>query len=302
MKLTIAICTWNREALLHQALTSIHQATPPQSSDWEIIIVNNNCTDGTDVVVNQFRDRLPIMLVHEPKPGVSNARNAAIDAASGDYIIWTDDDVRVSRNWIVEYERAFAMWPESSIFGGSIVPLFEGEPPAWLQSALPYVDAAFAIRNINSAMGAITTAELPYGANFAVRRQEQRRFRYNTDLGTRPGKLIITDEETLMIRRILEEGGSGRWLPTASVDHWTPRSRQTTAYIRAYYHGQGWMYGANLKGDQGEVASNSLWKLWCGALIRELRYRVYRITSRPQKWVPALKSASFAWGKVAACK
>ncbi|MEO5574088.1 MAG: glycosyltransferase [Gammaproteobacteria bacterium] len=302
MKLTIAICTWNREALLGQALASIHQASAPQNSDWEIIVVNNNCTDGTDAVVHQFIERLPIRLVHEPKPGLSNARNAAIDNALGDYIIWTDDDVIVGKGWIVEYERAFTRWPEAGIFGGSIIPRFEAESPAWLPSALPYVDAAFATRDVNSSMVSMTPTELPYGANFAVRTQEQRHFRYNTELGTRPGKLIITDEETVVMRAILAEGGSGRWVPSAAVDHWIPRARQTITYLRAYYKGQGWMHGKNLKGDHPKATSNRFWMLWLGAAIRELRYRIYRVTRGPGKWVPAMKSAAFAWGKVAAGK
>ncbi len=302
MKLTIAICTWNRADLLSQALASICRTIPPQNSDWEIIVVNNNCTDDTDAVVDQFRKRLPIVLVHEPSPGLSNARNAAIDAASGDYIIWTDDDVRVKGNWIAEYEKAFAAWPGTSVFGGPIMPLFEGGSPAWLRSALPYIQTAFAVRDIDSGMSSIATAELPYGANFAVCAREQRRFRYNTNLGRRPGKLIITDEENAVIRAILAAGGSGRWVPSAVVDHWIPRCRQTTAYLRAYYQGQGWMHGANLKGNQRGVVSGSARWLWWSAVIRELRYRVYRIITGPQKWVPAMKSASFAWGKVAAGK
>ena len=302
MKLTIAICTWNRDASLKQALASIHNATPPQHSSWEIIVVNNNCKDRTDAVANQFRESLPIVLVHEPKPGLSNARNTAIDAASGDFIIWMDDDVRVSRDWIVEYERAFAAWPEASIFGGGISPLFEDGAPLWLRRALPYVDAAFAIRDAGRGVVPITAAELPYGANFAVRAQEQRRYRYDTKLGKRPGKLMITDEETVVLRSILADGGNGRWLPSAAVDHWIPRSRQTTAYLRAYYQGQGWMFGTNLKGDQWKAVSHNTGELWCSAFLRELRYRLYRITLGPQKWVPALKSAAFAWGKVAACR
>lgn len=287
---------------MERALDSIYRAAPPRRARCEIIVVNNNCTDGTDAVVTRLQERLPITLLHEPKPGLSNARNAAVDAASGDYIIWTDDDVQVCVDWIVEYERAFARWPEASVFGGPICPLFEDEPPDWLRTALPYVGSAFAIRDLRIDMVApmtSTSPELPYGANFAVRMREQRRFRCDPQLGRRPGELIITGEETATIRAILAEGGNGRWLPSATVDHYIPRSRQTTAYLRSYYYGCGWMLGCNLKVGQGIVATLTL---WCLALIKELRYRVYRVTAGPQKWVWSMASAAAAWGTAASSK
>ena len=36
---------------------------------------------------------LPLRLVHEPTPGLSNARNRGIAEARGDLVLWTDDDV-----------------------------------------------------------------------------------------------------------------------------------------------------------------------------------------------------------------
>jgi glycosyltransferase involved in cell wall biosynthesis len=95
MKLSIAICT-----LLERTLDSIVRATQP-TAGWELIVVNNNCTDGTEAMLERFAARLPLKRVFEAAPGLSNARNAAIKVASGDYLIWTDDDVLVGTDWLV---------------------------------------------------------------------------------------------------------------------------------------------------------------------------------------------------------
>src|SRR5262249_10345499 len=106
MKLSVAICTWNRAKLLEQCLDRLANASPP-TADWELLVVNNNCSDNTDGVLDSFAARLPVRRIFEPKQGHSNARNAAVRSASGDYIIWTDDDVLVDKEWLVAYERAF---------------------------------------------------------------------------------------------------------------------------------------------------------------------------------------------------
>ena len=90
MRITVAICTWNRAELLRQTLEGIQSLRVPRGLDWELLIVNNNCTDHTDAIIKTFGDRLPIRGLVEPEPGQSNARNAAARHATSDYIIWTD--------------------------------------------------------------------------------------------------------------------------------------------------------------------------------------------------------------------
>ena len=133
---TIAICTWNRSKSLRATLLSLQQLIVPSGIDWELLIVNNNCTDNTDEVIEQFADGLPIRLLHEKRQGLSNARNCAVEAAKGDYILWTDDDVIVDPNWLVAYVNAIRTWPNATLFGGPIKLKLEGNPPSWLPEML----------------------------------------------------------------------------------------------------------------------------------------------------------------------
>ena len=57
-RLTVAICTWNRCHLLQQTLEEMTKMTVPTGVDWELVVVNNNCSDATDEVIASFARRL----------------------------------------------------------------------------------------------------------------------------------------------------------------------------------------------------------------------------------------------------
>src|SRR5262249_35853856 len=136
MKVSVAICTWNRASLLDRTLAAMRRLHIPADVQWELLIVNNNCTDDTDDVVSRHLRNLPIRLVHEQRQGVSNARNQAGAAAEGDLILWTDDDVLVDPDWFLQYLLAASKYPEATYFGGTIEPWFASAPPRWVQRNL----------------------------------------------------------------------------------------------------------------------------------------------------------------------
>ena len=74
LSLTVAICTWNRSQSLQHTLEGFAQIAIPSETDWELLVVNNNCTDRTDEVIRVFEGRLPVRRIFEKRPGLSNAR------------------------------------------------------------------------------------------------------------------------------------------------------------------------------------------------------------------------------------
>lgn len=295
--ITVAICTWNRSELLAKTLGRMTELEVPPGLRWELVVVNNNCTDDTDVVIERFKRSLPIRRVFEPKPGHSNSRNAAVREARGSHLIWTDDDVLVDPRWLSHYVQAFERWPEAAVFGGPITPWFEGDPPGWLLRVLPSVEGAFALRDFGDAVVPLTLEKKPFGANFALRAIEQKRHRYDPSLGRRPGSMLSGDE-TALIGRILENGGHGWWIPGASVKHFIPKERQSASYLHHFFRGYGEQFGLKMK-DSGDakLLGKPRW-LWRRAIELELRYRVHRFTRPPEVWIEDLKKAAGYWGRL----
>jgi hypothetical protein len=298
-KMSIVICTWNRERLLEGTLESLCRTHPPERMKWEVVVILNNCTDGSQGIVDQFSNRLPIVCELEPRQGLSHARNRGIDVASGSLMIWIDDDVRVAPEWLRGYEEAFARWPQASLFGGAILPEFEGDPPTWLKRSWHLCDSAFAARRIPPANASILLADNypPYGANFALRTAVQRRFRYDSRLGARPGTWMMSGEETAVMQAVLASGATGRWVRSAVVHHIMPPERQSVAYIRSYYEGAGRLSALKCRRRESPPpAAAGLGDL--GQIIcLQAKYRMLRAFTSSERWVPALVAAAVARGK-----
>ena len=294
MRFTVAVCTWNRAALLRQLLGCLARVRHAPG-DWEVLVVNNNSTDDTERVLDAFAGRLPLRRAFEPKQGHSHARNTAVREARGEYVVWTDDDALVEAGWLAAYARAVERHPEAAIFGGPIRPHFEGTPPAWLSAAWRDVGAVFAARDLGGEPFALDAeGELPYGANFVVRAREQRLFPYDPALGRRLEGGAL-GEETAVIRAILAAGGTGRWVPDASVEHWIPKGRQTVRYLRGYYTLQGVTFGKCERYGGPTLLGRPLW-LWGRILWAELAYRRARLSGDPHRWLKPLVEASFLRG------
>lgn len=146
MHATVAICTWNRAALLADTLASIERMRVPAGTAWELLVVDNASTDDTPAVLARFRDRLPLRSVVETQQGCSHARNRAMDEATGALLVWTDDDVQVEPGWFAAYLDAAARHPDAAFFGGPVDPLFAAPPPPWFEANLDVFAAALALR------------------------------------------------------------------------------------------------------------------------------------------------------------
>jgi GT2 family glycosyltransferase len=99
---SVIICTRDRPDQLAHCLRSLQTlVTPPQ----EIIVVDNApSSDATQTLVAQYPQ---VHYVHEPRPGLSVARNAGLRVATGDLIAFTDDDVEVHAHWLEQLRPAF---------------------------------------------------------------------------------------------------------------------------------------------------------------------------------------------------
>jgi glycosyltransferase involved in cell wall biosynthesis len=302
-RISVVVCTRDRAASLSRSLDSLARCAPPQSSEWELVVVDNGSRDDTPRTLDAFRDRLPLCVVREPRLGLSIARNRGATAASGDYLLWTDDDATVCRDWLRRYEAAFTAHPDAAFFGGPIHVRFEGTPPRWLEASLPLVRHAFAgLEALGD--GAILDARspgLPFGANWAVRRSELLTFGFDPEIGRHPARLFAGHEESDVLRRITRAGGRGVWLPDASVEHWIDPSRQSRAYLRRYYTGVGFVGTRRSLAEEGRATGlGKQLRLLRRIAWQDLVYAGARLLGRREAWVQALREGARLRGRLIA--
>ena len=98
--------------------------------DFEVLLVDNRRSLPTpDPLPALVQGRPWLRVLREPRPGVSAARNAGVAAASGEIVTFTDDDVRVDREWLRAIGTRFALNPRVEAVTGLILPT-ELETPA----------------------------------------------------------------------------------------------------------------------------------------------------------------------------
>jgi glycosyltransferase involved in cell wall biosynthesis len=234
MTTSIAIATHNRAAELALTLSSLQQLDTAGAEAHEIIVVDNRSTDETEAVVRRF---IPdfcgrLRYVHEPKLGLSQARNRAVEEARYDVVAFLDDDVMVDPGWLRALQAAFRQ-DDCAVVGGRAYLVFPGERPRWLtrrlEGCLTYVECGPVRRAAD--------AEELYGVNLSVRKRWFEEVGlFQTCLG-RVGTCLIGSEETDLLRRIGQAGGKLVYDPDAVVGHRVNprRLRRSWFWARCYW-------------------------------------------------------------------
>jgi glycosyltransferase involved in cell wall biosynthesis len=240
MLASIVICTRNRAAILRRALRSLAECVQPDDrGSWEVIVVDNASTDDTPSVADEFRTQLPLRYVREAELGLSNARNRGVGEARGAWILWIDDDVTVTREWLRAYLTAMQRHADADVLGGPIIVELDGDPPQWLREGVDWVLDAFAGRPPSELHGRFySSGPKPYGANFALRTAAARGVPFDPALGRHPTRPMMGGEETEVMREMLKHG-AGFWVPEAVVLHHIDGARQTARYLHDYFTAAG---------------------------------------------------------------
>ncbi len=235
MLLSVIICTYNREALLGNCLDALAEQMVAHQSTTEVIVVDNNCTDGTRGMVRQLMSRFHwIRYVHESKQGLSNARNCGAREARGEYLCYLDDDGKPGVGYLDSLHASLAQ-QAPDIMGGPIYPYYTSPKPAWFPEAIEIRKHA---EQSGYSAGSIS------GGNFVIRaRLLSELGMFSPDLGMVGGKVRLGEE-----RAVLEEyrarTPSGRQRVYYSMDcfiyHHVPAEKMRVSYLlkRAYFSGR----------------------------------------------------------------
>ncbi|HVN70003.1 MAG TPA: glycosyltransferase [Candidatus Binatia bacterium] len=131
---TIQLCTYNRAPLLARVLDACFDQTTP-GDEYEVVLVDDGSSDETPAVIETARARAScaFVVVTQRNAGLATARNAGIARASGEQIIFIDDDVLPLPNFVEEHLRAHARRPRAIVRGGAIevADLDYLPPPIW---------------------------------------------------------------------------------------------------------------------------------------------------------------------------
>jgi glycosyltransferase involved in cell wall biosynthesis len=225
MRLTVALCTYNRADFLRQTLAGLARQNFPRDQ-FEVLVIDNNSRDHTAAVVAEFANSVPAPRhVLETQQGLDYARNRAISEARGDLIIFGDDDILVAPDWLTQMLAPFATANAEHIgaVGGEVIPVFPDGLPPWV--AEWHAPLAF-----RTDAGPLPARHSPMGANLAIPRAVFARVGlFHTALDRAAGN-YFSGGDSEMVRRIRAAGLEIWFAPRAAVRHQMPASRTTFRY------------------------------------------------------------------------
>jgi len=129
VQVSVIVTVLNEGESIRRLLDSLlAQARAPD----EVVIVDGGSTDDTVEIIESYADRLPLRVLVEPGANISQGRNRAIEAATGEVIVSTDAGVRLVPEWLRELIRPFETEPPPAVVSGFFLP----DPQTLFETAL----------------------------------------------------------------------------------------------------------------------------------------------------------------------
>jgi len=232
IKISVIVCTYNREKYLGQLLESMARQSYPKDL-FEVVLVNNNSVDGTENICRQFANQHPdvhFIYVVEAQQGLSYARNRGIHESSGELLVYVDDDATVEPSYLKAYGDFFDLHPEAIAAGGPIYPVFETKAPRWMSHFTQNLIGGALYQG--KEVKAFKHGKYPGGGNAMYRRQAFEQFGlFNPELG-RKGNSLMGAEEKDIFDRYTRAGKPFYYVPQAFIYHHIPAEKLTSAHFQ----------------------------------------------------------------------
>ena len=254
--ISVIITTYNRKDLLVEVLESVVASQQLSPGQAEVIVVDNNSTDGTDAAVEAFVRRtgeqapLEVRYVVERQQGLSPARNRGIAEARGEFILFMDDDQFIDPLYIATIKPAFAE-TGADCMGGDIYfyNIDHDKLPRAVSMKLAAAERFFGPvpRQLEKGVDYFT------GGNMVVPRQVLSRIGlFDPNLGI-IGTYQWGGEEYDLQDRIHNDGGTIWSHPQMVMKHHCPPERTGLAYYRgrALKEGRATYTGSREDWDRG---------------------------------------------------
>jgi glycosyltransferase involved in cell wall biosynthesis len=254
--------------MLAGCLASLDDQTVPAGA-VDVVVVDNGSTDGTAELLARWAEagtgagHRQRRVVTEPVAGLSRARNAGIAAATGDVVLFLDDDAVAPRGWVEAHlaahgdptvpATATTMTPATpapvAAVGGPVVLTWPDGRPSWLA---PQLEHWFSALDHGDRAGPFPRDHGPYGTNMSVRRSVLAEVGGFAERLGRRRRSLLSSEEAELWRRLWVAGHGIVYEPAALVLHRVASARLQRRWLLRRGWGQG-RSNARLRVLTGEV-------------------------------------------------
>jgi len=292
MKFSIITCTYNREKYLGQTLKSVCEQNFP-AGDYEIVVVDNNSTDNTANICEQYRQKYSdkqFFYFKETNQGFSFALNRGIKESRGEYIIFVDDDETINPNHLEQLDKYLKEYPQAELIASPVNPIYENGEPEWMSHFTQRLIGGYF--NQGNKVKILDANHYPGTGHTIIKRELYEKYgHYNTELG-RKGTSLIGAEDKDMFNRLKNNGISAYYFPDIPIYHHIPASKTTDDFFNRLTYSIGKSERIRTKSVSGKEYYKRFFSeliKWCASVVLCIGYT---ISLKPSKGVRLLR---FRW-------
>ena len=232
MRFNIAIPTHLRDELLVRTLESLSNAVIPDNFQ-HVFVIENGTRCEAENICRKYSKSLPLIYKYQETAGKARALQLVINELKDGFVLFLDDDVRVSKTLLIEYNKAISRHGSAYIYGGPILIDYQAEPEAWLKKYLPPSVTGWSRNDVT-----IPYIEHGYflGANYGVFAEDiinAGGFLYEIGPGSQVegtyGNPVGVEVD--IQNRLLQSGKKRYYIKDAMVWHYVPRERCTPDWM-----------------------------------------------------------------------
>lgn len=274
MNVSVIIATYRRPDSLRDTLESFGRSRFPRGQ-FEVVVCDNADDAETRAACEHVRHGLDLHYLVERQRGKNAALNRAVEEARGELFLFTDDDVIADPSWIAEMWEGAERWPDHSVFGGKVLPIWPSPLPAHLSS-----------RWLHGVFFTVLDPEIPegphegftpFGPNVGIRRAVfDAGHRYDTTIGP-SGRAYIMGSEAEMVRRLGRAGYEPVFLPRSKVGHKVRQEQYSVRWLVRRSANYGRMLAFRAGRRNGGASSGGLLRLLREAVSRTGRGSLYLV-------------------------
>ena len=231
---TISVPTYMRERFIIGNVTSI---LANKYENFELIVVDQSPSRSTESLLSrEFGSEPRLRYVHTDRIGQSRARNIALGEAQGELILYTDDDVLVTEDWVKAYLDCYnylqAQGITPGIMGGPIKGIWEAPKPDWWPQEFMYCLNEF---DLPGGRQKYSGGHLPSTTNFACRTSLLRAVGGFDEgvgyFGSKRALGTVGGEDTRVVLQLQRMGYEPYFEPSALVGHIMVKERLTRRFF-----------------------------------------------------------------------
>ncbi|GGH15328.1 hypothetical protein GCM10007352_24030 [Mucilaginibacter phyllosphaerae] len=225
--------------LLEQTLLHIITQKTDEDVNYEVIIVDNASTDGTQQKAKEIwyknnQGNINLNVIFEPTPGLANARQRGINEAKYEYLVFCDDDNRLDEYYLSNVVKLFNTHANAAVLGGNGTADFAKGfvQPTWFKAFYQsYATGALAANE-----GVVSSV---YGAGMAVRKSVLKQLAGMCPmlLADRKQKQLTSGGDTEICLRARLAGYQILYSPELTFKHFLVPQRLTWPYLKKLHIG-----------------------------------------------------------------